>query len=398
MAKQYKSIVEGPMGFKMPEEIARAVEDMRKKLPTGDEFNYRRVAKSAEIQLAELPAGERSDVSYITTEDVDRTDEVVMARGMDDSQYDGVVLFAHNYSELPVGKSAWRKPDRKGVLAKTIYTKKPENWDGPWMPDAVLAHLKEGVCTGKSIGFIPLEIETPEGSGLLSKYPHFKGVGRIITKWLMLEYSIAPVPCNSAAQTIAVSKNVSPEYAAVIVKAMQDAGVKIIEPAVTKDGPSMDADGNEEDDGETYVCPKCSTETMKPVEGKADMYQCGDCGTVAGRSTLTAAKSVPVGKRMPKPKDTETEADFISRAMANTTMVREFTNDKQRAAMCLSQWNAHKKAEPVTPPPATKINSFVKPETIKKALEQHRQEAMKQIPILMQAKLADMVDEAMGKP
>lgn len=44
---------------------------------------------------------------------------------------------------------------------------------------------------------------------------------------------------------------------------------------------------------------------------------------------------------IPKPKPKETEQDFISRCMKD--LANDFTNEKQRAAICYRQWNDHKK-------------------------------------------------------
>ena len=69
---------EGPLGFPMPDAAARAVDALLKGLPRSKEFEYRYfVAGKAPT---ELNPGERSDVSWITTESVDRTGEVVVAR------------------------------------------------------------------------------------------------------------------------------------------------------------------------------------------------------------------------------------------------------------------------------------------------------------------------------
>src|SRR5689334_2891712 len=75
----------GPLGFPMPDKVARALDALLKTLPTTDEYAYRKavVARSP----TELNPGERSDVSWISTESPDRCKDVVIARGMNDSQF-----------------------------------------------------------------------------------------------------------------------------------------------------------------------------------------------------------------------------------------------------------------------------------------------------------------------
>jgi hypothetical protein len=47
---------------------------------------------------------------------------------------------------------------------------------------------------------------------------------------------------------------------------------------------------------------------------------------------------------IPKPNKSEEQNDFISRCMGNPTMVKDY-EQKQRAAICYSQWKKRQKAE-----------------------------------------------------
>jgi hypothetical protein len=60
---------------------------------------------------SELLDGERADVSWISTEEIDRDQEIVVARGMNDSQFrmNPIVTLQHCYHMPPIGKSLWRK-------------------------------------------------------------------------------------------------------------------------------------------------------------------------------------------------------------------------------------------------------------------------------------------------
>jgi hypothetical protein len=115
----------GPLGFPMTDRAARTLDALLKSLPKGKEYEYRHLVSTR--APTELNPGERSDVSWISTESVDRTGEVVLARGMNDSQFQAnpLVTLGHAYWLPPVGKSLWRKRARDGSLvgvkAKTQY-------------------------------------------------------------------------------------------------------------------------------------------------------------------------------------------------------------------------------------------------------------------------------------
>src|SRR5438270_1783109 len=135
---------EGPHGFPVTERKAFALETLLKALPAADvAFRYRKatVAKGP----SELLPGDRSDVSWISTEDPDRASEVVLARGMNDSQFklNPIVTLQHAYWLPPVGRSLWRKVvrdgSRQGVKAKTHYPNRPDSWQGAWPADVALS-------------------------------------------------------------------------------------------------------------------------------------------------------------------------------------------------------------------------------------------------------------------
>lgn len=205
MPKPIKTnIVEGPRGFKMSEAIARAVEAAQKTAPKGKEFEFRRVAKSADD--FQLDAGSRTDVSVITTDDVDRDRDVVIPSGIDTTQYNGVVTWAHQYDSIPMGRCLWIKAKDNGLIAKTQYAAKPKEWSSDWFPDAVLSLMQQGTCTGKSIGFIPLSYREPTVEEIKSRPELGQRYVGIIDKCTLLEYAVAPVPANQNAEMIAVSK------------------------------------------------------------------------------------------------------------------------------------------------------------------------------------------------
>jgi hypothetical protein len=202
---------EGPLGFPMLDRAASALDALLKTLPKTPDYEYRHaiVTKAP----TELNPGERSDVSWITTESVDRTGEVVRARGMDDLQFQAnpLVTLGHAYDLPPVGRSLWRRRVRDGrlagVKAKTRYPDRPEAWPAgdPWVPDKVFALVQAGLLQGKSIGFLPTKVHFPEDREIQENA--WEGnVRLVIDEWLLLEYACVFLPANQDALVEAVSK------------------------------------------------------------------------------------------------------------------------------------------------------------------------------------------------
>ncbi len=203
--------VEGPLGFPMPDRAARTLDTLLKSLPRTPEHEYRHLITTK--APTEINPGERSDVSWISSESPDRTREVVIAKGMDDSQFaaNPIVTLGHAYYLPPVGKSLWRKRVRDGVRvgikAKTVYPARPETWPAPdpWLSDQVFALIQAGLLQGKSIGFLPVQVHVPD-SKEVQKNGWGDGVGLVIDEWLLLEYACVFLPANQDALVESVAK------------------------------------------------------------------------------------------------------------------------------------------------------------------------------------------------
>ena len=166
---------QGPLGFPMLDKQALAVDALLKTLPSTKEYEYR---KSIHVQApTELSPGGRSDVSWISTEDVDRQRDVVLARGMSDEHFklNPVVTLQHRYDLPPVGRSLWRKRVKDGprqvIKAKTLYPARPESWSTgtDWPPDVAFPLVQAGLLGGKSIGFLPTRVRPPTEAEMTSR-------------------------------------------------------------------------------------------------------------------------------------------------------------------------------------------------------------------------------------
>jgi hypothetical protein len=161
-----------------------------------------------------LNPGERSDVSWISTETPDRYDHVVFAKGMNDSQFalNPIVTFNHDYPRPPIGRSLWRKfvkdGDTRGIKAKTVYPPMPASRPAGecWEPDKVFAQFQAGLLNAKSIGWLPTK-------------PHFADVKEaannnwregtlVVEEWLLIKYAVGTIPVNPETVVEFVSKTI----------------------------------------------------------------------------------------------------------------------------------------------------------------------------------------------
>jgi hypothetical protein len=205
---------EGPLGFPLTDKQAFALDAILKALPQDAAFRYRK--RTVPKGPTEILAGERSDVSWISTEDPDRTGDVVLARGMNDSQFrqNPIVTLNHCYWAPPVGKSLWRKFATdgaiRGIKAKTQYPSRPSDWaEGKdWPADIAFSLVQADLLRGKSIGFLPVKVHTPDAKELEAN--HWDKVGLVIDEWILLEYACVFLPAQQNAVVESVSKGLPP--------------------------------------------------------------------------------------------------------------------------------------------------------------------------------------------
>jgi hypothetical protein len=211
--KEYGQTV-GPLGFPMRAKAARALDHLLDALPKSKEYDYRKAIVPR--APTELNPGERSDVSWVSTESVDRQGEVVLARGMNNSQFlhNPLVTLGHAYHLPPIGRSLWQKRVTDGALvgvkAKTRYPQRPESWPAgePWVPDLAFALVQNGLLSGKSIGFLPVKVHFADAKE--AEREGWPEGTLVFDEWLLLEYACVYLPANQDALVEQVSKGALP--------------------------------------------------------------------------------------------------------------------------------------------------------------------------------------------
>lgn len=136
--------------------------------------------------------------AMISTEAVDRQGDIVRATGakLDNYLKNPVVLWAHDYGEMPVARTlSIEIMAGKGLKARFQF---PE-WGVSERADEVRRLWAAGFLNATSIGFQPITAQP------LGDRNDFWGPQEFV-EWELLEYSIVPVPANQEALRLAVKR------------------------------------------------------------------------------------------------------------------------------------------------------------------------------------------------
>ena len=203
----FKGCTEGPFGFPVSSKVAKELETLAKDLPADDHHGFKRIFVGGTVK--EMSETDRTDISVITSDAVDRDREVMNVRGLNLDQFrkNPVVTWAHRYDMLPVGKCMWIKPEGSAVKAKTRYSTKPDGWGSEWFPDAVWHMIQSGDLKGKSIGCLRRKGHSPTPDEIRAR-PDFAEVRWIYDEVILCEYAVATVQSNPEAVVEAIAKGV----------------------------------------------------------------------------------------------------------------------------------------------------------------------------------------------
>jgi len=161
------------------------------------------------VRMASTITKEPSDThlftARITTDSLDRDNEVVMPNGVDTRSFDrsGAVFWNHDYDK-PVASRVGISKNDSFIEAKARFMKRPDDYQGEFFPDFVRAFVNQVPHVGVSVGFRPLLGRSPTAKDI---EVFGKDVGYIHTHIELLEYSIAPVQSNPGALVTSVGKS-----------------------------------------------------------------------------------------------------------------------------------------------------------------------------------------------
>lgn len=157
------------------------------------------------LDIAIEKAGVKVDAT-ITTESIDRDGEVLIAQGMDSTEFEAnpVVFYNHDY-EQPVGRITDLRRGKGFIDATIEFAKRPEGFQGSYFPEFVESLVEQGIVKGISVGFVPKPGGVRKASNK-DREDYGDQVRQVYSKWKLLEVSVAPLPANGEALVNAVRK------------------------------------------------------------------------------------------------------------------------------------------------------------------------------------------------
>lgn len=296
---------------------------------------------STEVKMADDTKRQMKFV--ISTAAVDRDGDTINPKGWDTEHYmrNATVLWAHDYSQLPVAKTVHLETTCDGLAAIAEF---PEKGIYPFA-DIVYDMLKGGFLNATSVGFHPIESMPAKG----------RDRGFDYSKQSLVEWSIVPVPSNPEALA---QRGLSPEsvkeYRKALagwlsetephaVKALKKAGYGAL--LTDENEPKLDAfskDYEKESNGGKKEIAKDLLDTMLKIHELLadDTKQKEEVSKAEAKKT---AKSIALEvarllQKKPKPNAGEKQEEFFMRCMASEDMNKEWPDEEERAAMCTVAW------------------------------------------------------------
>lgn len=153
-----------------------------------------------QIVFKEIQSISENEVEgYISTRDLDWSGDIVIPEGviLDVYKLNPIVLWKHNDANPPIAKCTQLMVDEYGIKARVEFAGTKEAQDFKML-------AKNGFLNAFSIGFFPVAAYKKNTNKynelnaiLKSKYQEYEGdAERIISKWVLLEFSLVGQPDN----------------------------------------------------------------------------------------------------------------------------------------------------------------------------------------------------------
>ncbi len=186
--------------------------------------------KTIEIQLKAAEEKEQRIFECImTAKSLDADNEVLLPEGADYKEFlkRGTVFFNHKY-DFPIGKVLSIKKSKDNITAIVQLIKRPSGGQSEIynLADYVYESMKQGIIKGVSVGFTIKEggIRKPNKRDIEN---YGKDVKNIITRWKLIELSVAPLQSNSDAVITSVKNQKQTETIDLVLKQKKDKNKEI---------------------------------------------------------------------------------------------------------------------------------------------------------------------------
>jgi hypothetical protein len=157
------------------------------------------------IMPVDFRSGDKGFTARITTDSLDLDKEVLVPSGCVTDRFEkqGTIFWNHDYDKPCAKATGPCRRSRHWIESDAQWAERPEGYQGEWFPDFCKAMVDQGIVRGVSVGFDPIEIRDAT-KGDRAKFGD--EIRRVVSKWALLEWSIAPVQCNPDAIITAVRK------------------------------------------------------------------------------------------------------------------------------------------------------------------------------------------------
>lgn len=158
------------------------------------------------VEIKEV-ADDRTVLGYANTKTLDCYGEINLPDSWQLERFlkNPVLMWAHNYRLPPVGHSLWMKPDKTGLLHKSVLSQSQFGSD-------LYALFKEGSLRSFSVGYMGLKWVLPEDGDeygrLMEEWDLEEGASLIGTENDLYELSTVPIPADPNALVLAVKAGV----------------------------------------------------------------------------------------------------------------------------------------------------------------------------------------------
>jgi HK97 family phage prohead protease len=248
---------------------------------------------------------ERSIVGWASKPTIDRDKELILANAwqLDNFRKNPVVMLAHDYHSLPIGKCLWIKSTDLGLKFKCKFANTERGKE-------VYGLYEQGFLNCFSVGF------KARPGGVIDNPPDikYKGVKRLFTDVELMEISCVPIPAN---QDSLVDQSSFVKYIKeghIMTKGLKDELEAIIE-IIEKDDDKLELE----------------IKTTEELEVKAE-------------DTIVETEEEIVTKASCKPEADEVEKDFLARCMSDASMSK--LPENLRTNSCKLIWDKANAKEP----------------------------------------------------